>query len=491
MSDSVRTDAHVDHQVPLGVRVAYGIGSVADGVKNVAFNAFLVLYYTTVLGLPGTLSGLAIFIALCVDAITDPLVGSISDNFRSRWGRRHPFMLFAALPMALCLFSLFAPPEGLSQMGLFAWLTTFAIGVRLFLTFYMVPSSAMAPEMTTHYDERTTLNSFRWLLGWTGSLVLASVGWFYFLADPGDQIGEGRLEAANYPAIGVLAGCMVFLAILISTFGTARLIPKLRQPGSEKERFSASDFFHGLRAALGSHSLRILLGSSLLAAAALGISEVLGTFMNTWFWEFRSEQLGILTIFQIVPLLIGVSMVRPISERMDKRSASIRLALFAILWGPVPVVLRLLGLAPENGSPMLMVMIMGHGMLLIAALIQIGILNGAMVMDAIDENEFDTGERHEGLFVSTLSFTGKAVSGLGNFLGGVILDVIQFPTGEAATVGQVPEEAIIRLGLVAGPGLIVFYLCSIALISRLRLTRERYDEIAVSLEARRKGEPES
>ena len=113
MNGSVRTDSHVDHQVSLGVRIAYGIGSIADGVKNVAFNAFLVLYYTTVLGLPGTLSGLAIFIALCVDAITDPLVGSISDNFRSRWGRRHPFMLFAALPMALCLFSLFSPPEGL------------------------------------------------------------------------------------------------------------------------------------------------------------------------------------------------------------------------------------------------------------------------------------------------------------------------------------------------------------------------------------------
>ena len=85
-------------QVRFPIRIAYGVGSVADGAKNTAFNAFLVLYYTTVLGLPGTLSGLAIFIALCVDAITDPLVGSISDHFRSRWGRRHPFMYFAAIP---------------------------------------------------------------------------------------------------------------------------------------------------------------------------------------------------------------------------------------------------------------------------------------------------------------------------------------------------------------------------------------------------------
>ena len=67
-----------DRQVAFPVRVAYGVGSIADGAKNAAFNAFLVLYYTTVLGLPGTLSGLAIFIALCVDAVTDPLVGSIT-----------------------------------------------------------------------------------------------------------------------------------------------------------------------------------------------------------------------------------------------------------------------------------------------------------------------------------------------------------------------------------------------------------------------------
>jgi len=483
----VRADAHLDRQVPTGIRLAYGVGSVADGVKNVTFNAFLVLYYTTVLGLPGTLSGLAIFIALCVDAITDPLVGSISDNFHSRFGRRHPFMFFAAVPMGLSLYALFSPPEGLDQTGLFAWLVTFAVSVRLFLTFYMVPSGAMAPEMTTHYDERTTLNAFRWLLGWSGSIVMAFIGWTFFLADTGDQVGEGRLLAANYPAIGAFAGVVVAAAILLSSFGTRKLIPKLRRAPEGRSGFSPQHFARELRTALGSHSLRVLLASSLASAAALGVGEVLGTYMSTWFWEFRSEQLGYLSLFQIVPIFVGVALVRPISQAMDKRSASIRLALFAILWGPVPVVLRLFDLAPPNGSPWLLAMIMGHGALLIAAVIQIGILNGAMVMDAIDENEHQTGERHEGLFVSTLSFTGKAVSGFGNFLGGVILDLIRFPTGEAATVGQVPPEAILRLGLVAGPGLVLFYLVSVFFLSRLRLTRERYDEISAALEERRQN----
>ena len=484
MTTPLRVDAKLDRQVSTGIRLAYGVGSVADGVKNVTFNAFLILYYTTVLGLPGTLSGLAIFIALCVDAVTDPLMGSLSDSFRSRFGRRHPFMFFAALPMALCMYGLFAPPDGLTQGGLFGWLVTFSIGVRLFLTFYMVPSSAMAPEMTTHYDERTTLNSFRWLLGWSGALVMGATGWFVFLADRGEQIGEGRLQAANYPALGAFAGLMVFIAILVSSAGTRKLIPKLRQASGTGPVFSLNRFAGEVRTALASHSMRVLLASSLFAAAALGVGEVLGTYMNTWFWEFRSEQLGFLTLFQIVPILVGVLMVRPFSQAMDKRSAAIRLALFAILWGPLPVVLRLTGVAPENGSPALLAMIMAHGGLLVAALIQIGILNGAMVMDAIDENEFETGARHEGVFVSALSFTGKAVSGFGNFLGGVILDLIRFPTGEAAAVGQVPEDAIVRLGLIAGPGLVVFYLISVAFLSRLRLTRARYAEVTAALQAR-------
>ena len=91
-------------RVSLSTKLSYGVGAAAEGTKNVVFNTFLLFYYNQVLGLPGTLSGLAIFGALCIDAMTDPLMGSISDNFHSRWGRRHPFMYGSAVPMAVCFF---------------------------------------------------------------------------------------------------------------------------------------------------------------------------------------------------------------------------------------------------------------------------------------------------------------------------------------------------------------------------------------------------
>jgi len=473
-----------DRQVPFPVRVAYGVGSIAEGAKNAAFNAFLVLYYTTVLGLPGTLSGLAIFIALCVDAVSDPLVGSISDHFRSRWGRRHPFMYAAAVPMGLCFYGLFAPPDGLSDRQLFAWLVSFAVGVRLFLTFYMVPSGALGPEMTTHYDERTRLVSYRWLIGWTGALALLSAGWLVFLADR-EIVGDGRLDPANFPALGVFGGVLVTLAILVSSAGTHSVIPRLRKLATDST-FSVAAFVRDARATLHNHSLRMLLGSSLFSATALGISEVLGTYMNTWFWEFPSGQIGALAAMQIFPLLLGFSLVGPISARWDKRKATIGLALFAILWSPLPVLMRFAGLAPPNGSPWLLALIMGHGLFLIAAAIQIGILNTSMVMDATDEHEYEAGQRREGTFIAVTAFTGKAVSGFGNFLGGVLLDWIDFPQGPVdAAVGAVPEATIVKLGWIAGPGLVVFYLCSLLFITRMRLDRARYAQIARTLRQRR------
>ena len=100
-------------------RILYAIGQLPEGIKSAAFGFFLLFYYNQVLGLSGTLAGVALFIALCFDAVSDPLVGSVSDFARSRWGRRHPFMYGAAVPFALSFFLLFTPPAGLSDTGLF------------------------------------------------------------------------------------------------------------------------------------------------------------------------------------------------------------------------------------------------------------------------------------------------------------------------------------------------------------------------------------
>jgi Na+/melibiose symporter-like transporter len=108
-----------------------------------------------------------------------------------------------------------------------------------------------------------------------------------------------------------------------------------------------------------------------------------------------------------------------------------------------------------------------------------------MVMDATDEHEYESGQRREGTFIAVVAFTGKAVSGFGNFLGGVLLDWIDFPQGQVeAAVGAVPDETVLKLGLIAGPGLVVFYLAALWFITRMRIDRARYAEISAALRER-------
>lgn len=469
--------------IPTRVKLAHGTGSVADGCKSAGFDVFLGLYYVTVLGLPGTLSGFAMLLALLVDAVTDPLIGALSDHARSRWGRRHPFMIFAAVPMGLCFFALFAPPEGLGEGALFTWLLVFSIGTRVSLTFYKVPSDALGPEMTSDYDERTTLMSFRLAMALAGALGLQVVGWLFFFEDR-TTIAEGRLDLENFPAFGVFVAILVAVSILIATIGTRSVIPQLAEVAGSAQ-FSARRFVAALRAALRSHSLRVLLGAAVLSQTAAGVSEVLGVYMSTWFWEFRSDRMAASAAIMAIPAVLAVVGARRLSGLLgDKRTALIRLTWILIVWAPLAVLARLAGIAPENGTDASFVFVVAHTALLTFVVVQIMILVGSMIMDVTDEVALLTGERHEGVVMSTLSFAGKCTSGLGNFVGLSALDWIGFPSGDAAAVNAVAEQTVLRLGLVAGPGLVVFYLAALALVRRLRLTRAQYEEIRAELDRR-------
>ena len=151
----------------LWTKLAYGFGAGVTGVKDNGFAYFLLLFYSQVVGLDARLVGLALTIALMMDAIIDPAVGYWSDNFRSRWGRRHPFMYFAAIPLSSIYFLLWSPPVGWSDMATFWYLLGLAVAIRMTVSIYEIPSTALAPELSQDYDQRSSLLSFRSFFGWT------------------------------------------------------------------------------------------------------------------------------------------------------------------------------------------------------------------------------------------------------------------------------------------------------------------------------------
>lgn len=469
--------------MPLRTKLTYGFGSIAEGVKDVAFKTFLLFYYNQVLGLPGWMCGAAGAVALIADAVTDPLIGSLSDGTRTRWGRRHPYMYAAALPMAACFFLLFNPPAGLSTRGLFAWLTLFAVLVRASMALYSIPSNAMVAELTPNYDERTALVSYRFLFGWIGGGTITLLAYLWFLA-PSGRLSDGLRNPAGYAAWSLTGAVMIAGAILICALGTHRLIPALKPP-PDAGRFSLRRLEGELRAALGNPSYRALVVASLFAAVGGAFTDVFGLYLNTYFWEFTSEQLAAFVPAIVLGVGVGVLSARPISVRFDKRSAALFFAIAAVVIGPLPVFLRLARLTPPNGSPQLLAALVAHAAFMVTCAVAIGILIGSMISDTIDQNEIATGKRQEGVFSSAIAFSAKAASGVGTLLAGTALDLIAFPRPDPGTPPpEIAPDQATALGWIVGPGLLGLWVCALFFLSRYRLTRAEHTRVLAELERR-------
>ena len=218
MADAV-PDAQKQGRLSVPTKFFYGFGSVAFGVKDQGFSYLLLIFYNQVVGLPSATVGLAIMIALIIDSFLDPIMGQVSDNWRSRWGRRHPFMYAAALPVALSYLLLWNPPQGWSHDALFVYLIVVAVIIRSFITMYEIPSAALAAELTTDYDERTKVMSYRYFFAWWGGLTMTLLALKVFLT-PDAEHPVGQLNPAGYVTYGYVAAAVIFAALaLMRQFG--------------------------------------------------------------------------------------------------------------------------------------------------------------------------------------------------------------------------------------------------------------------------------
>ena len=156
--------------LPQRLKLVHGFGAVAFGVKDNGFSFFLLIFYNQVLGMDAGLVGLALALALLVDAVADPFIGYFSDRTYTKWGRRLPWLYIAPWPLAIMWVILWSPPTG--EAPSFLGLLGIAVGVRVLLSACEVPQVSLLPEITADYDERTTLFRYRYLMGWSGGIVM-------------------------------------------------------------------------------------------------------------------------------------------------------------------------------------------------------------------------------------------------------------------------------------------------------------------------------
>lgn len=480
MTESVRKPG-------LGVRLAYASGGTAEGIKTAAFNTFVLYYYNQVLGVSGTLTGAALFLALLADAVTDPMAGSISDRFRSVWGRRHPFMAASIIPMAIALWALFNPPAALDEFGLFVWLTVTAIAVRLFLTLYYIPHLALGAELTSDYDTRTSIFALSSLFGTMGGFGTALVAYsLFFVSTP--EYAHGLLNPDAYASFSIVAAIAAASFIAVCVVGTMSEIPHLQPVSGLAGVPSMRELIRELGTVFANPSYRSIFFGLLLGTVVVGVEGVFQTYMGVHFWGLSSEQLRYLILGVMGGLPFAVVLAPMLTRAFDKRGALITSAAVTIVAINTPIVLRLSGVLPPNGDPAVLQVVLGQafvtGMFYPVILITIN----SMFADIADEQELILGRRQEGVIYSARAFSLKAAGALGSFLGGIGLDLIEFPRGAAP--GSVPDDVIVRLGLVYGPLTSIFTFCGLLLYLRYRLDRQRISDVQAQLADRRRTQGE-
>lgn len=457
--------------VALSTKLFYGIGSVAYGVKNNGFSYLLLFFYVQVVGLEGYLAGLGMLIVMVCDAISDPVVGHISDNWHSRWGRRHPFMYFSALPVAVSYFFLWSPPE-LSQTAMFFYFIGLAVLVRTFITMYEIPSTSLVAEFTDDYDQRTSMLSFRFFFGWWGGLTIAVLAYKVFFT-PTDKYQNGLLNPEMWPVYGGFAACIIFVAILVSAIGTHKLIPTLKQP-PERHAFSFKRTFGELIQSLSNRNFLIIFMSAVIAAMAGGVNASLVIYFNTYFWELTPDEIGTLNYVYYFSALFALYMTPRVTANRDKQTVAIWVWLTGALILPLPVILRLIGFFPANDSGWVLPLLMIHGLVDVGIMIMAGILISSMIADIVEDSQRDTGRRSEGLFFAGQTFASKVVHGFGMFATGIILSAINFP--KDALPGEVPIETLYNMAYIYVPLVIVFYTGAVLCLTRYKITRQSHAE---------------
>ncbi|XOV89679.1 MAG: MFS transporter [Pseudomonadota bacterium] len=479
--DTAPAEADDSRSRRLGVRtkLAFSAGSLEEAMVGAAGIATM-LYYNQVLGLSATLCGVVFLIASIVDGISDPLVGAFSDRLSTRWGRRHPLMLFAAFPLGLSFYCLYMPPDGLGETGLFSWFLAFMVLLRLAKTFYTVPHAALGAELTDDYHERTSIFGYSAVVG-----MVAGVGLGVFLLvvlfPSTPEYGNGLLNETRYPLLASFGAVVIVLSLFACTWGTRDQIPYLHQRPVRKIEYR--EYLAELWTLIKNPSYISVCASWLVLATSGGILAMVSTYTYVYAFEISTEQLTIQRFVTLPGILIAIPLSAYFTRRFDKKWTVIYSCITCAFLIGLPHFLRMIGFFPDNNSPWLLVALFGPLFLGYLVLPLVPIVIDSQLVDITDDHEYRTGNRSEGVVFSIRTFAMKATSGIGGLIGGFGLDLIQFP--ENATVGEVAPETLNGLLFMSGPLYWMIVAAGMGFMAMYQLSESRHKEILDVLRKRR------
>jgi len=457
-------------------RLAYGLGAVPFGAKAQLFG-LLLLFYNQVLGLPAAAVSAIIAASVVLDAVWDPLVGQISDNTRSRWGRRHPYLYGGAVPLALAFALLWRPPAGWPQAALLAWLAAFTILTRLLFSLHHLPSAALMPELARGYNERTALVGLRSIFGNVGAGISFVLAFGVFLRSTPEH-PFGQLNRAGYAPFGATIAGIMLVAILLSALGTHRVIPRLYVP--HPQTGGIAQRVRAVRQTLRSRNFAVIAVSGLLHGINLGIHGGLAIYFSTYFWRLPAEKLLWLGLLSGPAHPLAAVFAPVLARRWGKRDACVRLFLAAIALGNLPLAAALLGWMPPAGSAVQFAILLAD----LSVVTFIGtsgfIIVTSMVADIVEEAELRTGRRSEGLLLAADTFLQKLSAGMAIAVPGLLLALVAFPPHADPTT--LTPQIMRRLGFVSLPLWVALGLAATGALLFYRIDRPTHEANLAQLE---------
>jgi glycoside/pentoside/hexuronide:cation symporter, GPH family len=457
-------------KLPLKEKIAYGLGNVAVMVAKQAPKRLCFPIYNIALGVNAAWIGALFSIMRIWDAVTDPLIGHLSDTYSSKYGRRKPFIFVGALLTGVFFALLWTLPRDLSAVGYMVYLSIMLILFYTSLTIFSVPWYAMGYELTDDYDERTKLFAFP---SFFSPISQIGVAWLYYLTQR--SFFDDTIEGVRY--VGTAVGILMIGFGLIPVFFVKETSKVGRLKVGEvkkKPEKGGKSFLKNLRESLSCKPFLII---SITISIVLMASAIVGSlhyYINIYYifggdTEKASTAIGWYwtTVYGVAAL--AVPLVSRLAVRFGKK------AVFqgALFWGVFVMVARWFLYTPE--APYLQLLDAAMYALLDATIFM---LCQAMIADVCDFDEAEHGKRREGTFAAVYGWMFKTGLALGAFAAGIILATIGF---DKKVTNVPPPETLESLRFIysAIPG--VVFLIGALLFYLYPLSRKRMEEISKQL----------
>ncbi len=446
-----------DDREKVGARVLLAYSQAQLGLNFCAtlLGVHLLYFYTDRRGLSPALAGLAFFLGLALDALSDPLAGNVSDRARFRSGRWRPFFLSAA-PMGLCLFLLLTPPNAPSI--LFPWFLGCYFLMLTARKLYETAYGALMPELTLDYDERTRLSTYRQLFGTigdvSGALFPFAAAWLF-------------ARGTDFRVTGALAGLIVGAGAALGYAGTRE-----RPEHANRERFNLRE---AVRSTFQNRPFVILLLATVLAVMAVNVPAVLMRFLaKYWYHDENAAARWLMAYF--AGSMASYPFWLKITVRIEKKPAYVVAMICNALCS-----ISFMAIGPGNAGAIYVLMALSG-----FSAIGIWVTQVSASADVIEWDEERTGRRQEGAYVGLTSMTIKLAIGSTMLLVGPLMNWIGYVPGGKPISPAAAENLRRMFSLVPSS----IYLLSALVFSRYPITRESHRLLRERL-AGREGAPDA